>query len=138
MSSPLILYLALTEEHMYDSDSDKKVHQGWGGDEGNSEMKAENAAESDALAAVAEATETPAAESEETKAAVTEERKPKEDEEDNTLTLDQYLAKQKETSSAIIPKLEVRTIESEEFKGAQQLVRDDEDAYFVGKVLIVL
>ena len=101
-------------------------------------MKAENAAESDALAAVAEATETPAAESEKNKATVTEERKPKEDEEDNTLTLDQYLAKQKETSSVIIPKLEVRTIENEEFKGAQQLVRDDDDSYFVGKVLVVL
>ena len=35
------------------SDSDKKLHQGWGGDEGNSELKAENAAVTDAQAEAA-------------------------------------------------------------------------------------
>ena len=120
------------------SDSEKKIHQGWGGDEGNTELKAENAAETDALVAVAEATETPAVEGEESKVTPAEERKPREEEEDNTLTLDQYLAKQKEKASVAIPKLEVRTVENEEFKGAQQLLRDEDDSYFIGKVCLII
>jgi len=58
-----------------------------------------------------------------------------EEEEDNTLTLDQYLAQQKE-KTALIPHLEIRKIEQNEglWKDAKELVKGaEEDAYFVGK-----
>jgi len=64
------------------------------------------------------------------------ERKPRrEEEEDNTLTLDQYLAKKKVEESSILPKAERRQIaDNGEWKGAVQLLRDDEEeVYFMGK-----
>lgn len=134
------------EEHR---DSEKKIHQGWGGDEGKSELKAENDGTKDAAAEVpsndwaspagnaddawgpptitndAAATDAP-----------TEGRPRREEEEDNTLTLDQYLAKQKENT--IVPKLEsVRQANDgadDLFKDAVKVVKDEEDAYFAGKV----
>ena len=64
------------------------------------------------------------------------EREP--EEEDNTLTLDQYLAQQKEKESAI-PKLEGTRQANEGsdatiWKDVVPLAKEGEDAYFVGKV----
>jgi len=116
------------------TDSDKKVHQGWGGDEGTSELKAEAGGETDAQAEATDAsgwgveagaategwgtaTETPAegeaaatptspAEGERGEGRPRREREP--EEEDNTLTLDQYFKQQKEKELEIVPKLETR------------------------------
>ena len=139
------------------SDSDKKIHQGWGGDEGKSELKAEEDGSKDAFAESPKPTGddnawgapandgdgwgappadfgTPA--QEDTPA---ETRRGKEEEEDNTLTLDQYLAQQKEKASDVVPKLEnVRQANDGAenlFKDAIQVVKGgDEDSYFAGKV----
>ena len=64
------------------------------------------------------------------------EREP--EEEDNTLTLDQYLAQQKEKES-VIPKLESTRQANEGsdatiWKDVVPLSKEGEDAYFVGKV----
>jgi len=118
------------------TDSDKKIHQGWGGDEGETELKAEDAAVADAAAEpVAEnsgwgdaaatddawggaeatagepdPTAAPAAASNETEAAAEgrrgRDREP--EEEDNTLTFDQYQKQQKEKELDLVPKLETR------------------------------
>jgi len=68
------------------------------------------------------------------------ERRPRRDaepeEEDNTLTLDQYLAQQKEKDT-VVPKLETRKANDgadDIFKDAVALSKnEEEDAYFVGK-----
>ncbi|KAF7339430.1 HABP4-PAI-RBP1 domain-containing protein [Mycena sanguinolenta] len=65
------------------------------------------------------------------------EREP--EEEDNTLTLEQYLAQQKEKESSVVPKLEgVRKAnegaDADLWKGAVALEKPEEDAYFAGKV----
>lgn len=133
------------------SDSEKKVHQGWGGDEGTSELKAEAGAAIDAAAENGEwgattdadawgapsgeapATEAPAADGE--KGAEREGRKPREpEEEDNTLTLDEY--RKKQAGLEIVPKLEVRKVDDSAFKDAVVVTKKDEEesAYFVGKV----
>lgn len=135
------------------SDSDKKVHQGWGGDEGTSELKAEAGAAIDAAqengewgattnndadawgapSGEAPAAEAPAADGE--KAAEREGRKPREpEEEDNTLTLDEY--RKKQGGLDIVPKLEVRKVDDAAFKDAVVVTKKDEEesAYFVGKV----
>ena len=128
------------------SDSDKKVHQGWGGDEGNSELKAEAAAVTDAAAETNEWTapadtadawgapaDAPAGDAE--AAGEKAERKPREpEEEDNTLTLDEY--RKKQNSLDIVPKLEVRKVDDAAFKGAVAVTKKDEEetSYFVGKV----
>jgi len=150
------------------SDSDKKIHQGWGGDDGNAEFKAEEAATVDAVAEGAVATEwggdasggladwgAPAESSADAWAAPAEgapagdgeakterpgrrEREP--EEEDNTLTLDQYLAQQKEKDS-VIPKLESTRKANDgddSWEGVVPLAKnEEEDAYFVGKVRFV-
>lgn len=117
--------------HLSCRDSDKKIHQGWGGDDGQEEFKTEQAATVDAAAegntwggeskaadwggettadwgavdpAPAEITTTPAAEEDKAEGRPRRERE-REEEEDNTLTLDQYLAQQKEKDLAI-PKLD--------------------------------
>jgi plasminogen activator inhibitor 1 RNA-binding protein len=115
------------------------MHQGWGGDEGNTELKAEEAAANDAAAEAipessAEGPE-PAAEAQPEDRS-RKEREPEED--DSTLTFDQYLAQKKEKESSL-PKLET-TREANEgnnslWKDAVPLSKnDDEQAYFVGKV----
>ncbi|KAI0374212.1 hypothetical protein BV20DRAFT_490954 [Pilatotrama ljubarskyi] len=129
------------------TDSEKKIHQGWGGDEPTTELNAEVAADNDAAAEKNEwtnptdnadawgagATETPAGEG----AAATGEkadRKPREpEEEDNTLTLDEYLKKKQ--SLDIVPKLEARKVDAADLKDAVKITKkdEDEDAYFVGK-----
>jgi len=159
------------------TDSDKKVHQGWGGEDGTTELKSEQAATVDAAAesgandwnAVptsaaddwagtgantstdAWGPATPAADawavpSDPVAATPADNDKPEgrprrdrePEEEDNTLTLSQYLAQQKEKDSAI-PKLE-NTRKANEgagddlWKGAVPLSKnEEEDAYFVGK-----
>lgn len=65
------------------------------------------------------------------------EREP--EEEDNTLTLEQYLAQKKEKESSVVPKLEgVRKAnegaDANIWKDVVALEKADEDAYFVGKV----
>jgi len=149
------------------TDSDKKVHQGWGGDEAGTELKAEEAGNTDAQAeGVAAATDgwdavpidpwsaplptdpwgTTPAEGDSIPAPEDEkaddDHKPRErelEDEDNTISLDEYLAQQKETTASSIPKLEGIRGANE---GADDEVwanvvehkkNEDEDAYFVGK-----
>jgi len=113
------------------TDSDKKIHQGWGGDDGNTELVQETAATVDAAAEGAwggAAESAPAADawgaSTENDASAwdasaggsapaapaanedkpeRENRRREEEEEDNTLTLDQYLAQKKEKEAAALP-----------------------------------
>lgn len=185
------------------SDSDKKIHQSWGGDEGQTELAAETAAANDVAAEQAAPAEnwgasgggddwgtgggntewgatagggdtepTATAEGGNTEwgaeggttdwgggggdnadwaapapASTTNVEEPsersdrrrrdrQEEEPDNTLTVEQYLAQQKEKSS-IIPRPDVRKIEQDEslWEGAKELVKGGEgDDYFVGKV----
>ncbi|KAK0233192.1 hypothetical protein IW262DRAFT_58098 [Armillaria fumosa] len=149
------------------TDSDKKVHQGWGGDDGPTELKQEEAAVTDAVvegsgdwaapasggdwsapAPGGDAWETPAtgdawdtaAAGDATDAAAPGTRPPRkerEEEEDNTLTLDQYLAQQK-SKEGILPKPEARKAnegtEGDLFKGATLLAKpEEEESYYVGK-----
>lgn len=118
------------------TDSDKKIHQGWGGDEGTTELQAEMQGATDAVVDTnndwagtapsndwaggdnsASAWDAPAAEAGEAAPAAAEEKsgdrpprrdRDREEEEDNTLTLDQYLAKKKEEAAGVVPKLETR------------------------------
>ncbi|KAK2461884.1 hypothetical protein APHAL10511_006347 [Amanita phalloides] len=140
------------------TDSDKKYHQGWGGDDGKEEFKTEQAATVDAATeggdtwggetsqqdwgavedTPADTTTTttipPVAEEGNTESRPRKEK----EEEDNTLTLDQYLAKQKEKDAAI-PKLDSGRKANEGaddniWKGAVALTKDEEkESYFVGK-----
>ncbi|KAJ7181707.1 hypothetical protein C8R43DRAFT_941502 [Mycena crocata] len=154
-------------------DTEKRINQGWGAEEGNAELKAEEAAIKDASAEATPAGEAgdwaapagdagewgaPAAAADWTApdgaapaAGATDgaakpdregrpprrEREP--EEEDNTLTLEQYLAQQKEKESSVVPKLEgVRKAnegaDANIWKDVVALEKSDEDAYFVGKV----
>lgn len=130
------------------SDSEKKVSQGWGADEGNAELKAENAAETDAQAEAATPNaewETPAEGAEvaaTTEGEKTEGRPRREEEEDNTLTLDEYLKQQKEKELEIVPKLETRKANEGDdsiWKDAVPVSKktEEDEAYFVGKVCCV-
>ncbi|KAF8640749.1 hypothetical protein AX17_000400 [Amanita inopinata Kibby_2008] len=135
------------------TDSDKKIHQAWGGDDGREELKVEQAATVDAAAeganwggeggqadwaigetAPVDAT-SPAADEDKVE---NRPRKEKEEEEDNTLTLEQYLAKQRE-KEVVVPKLE-NTRKANEgadddiWKGVVPLSKnEDEGTYFIGK-----
>lgn len=142
------------------SDTEKRVHQSWGGDDGPTELKDETAAVTDAAAdsndwGVA-ATDAPAddpwgapiaadafaptePERERGEGRPRREREPREpEEEDNTLTLEQYLAQKQE--STVIPKLEAVRKANEGaddniWKDAVPIQKnEEEDAYFVGKV----
>ncbi|KAJ7110170.1 hypothetical protein C8R44DRAFT_274963 [Mycena epipterygia] len=151
-------------------DTEKRINQGWGAEEGNAELKAEEAAITDATAEAAPAGEwgAPAAEAGEwaapaaaaaewtsgaddaapAAAGATDAAKPDRDgrpprrerepeEEDNTLTLEQYLAQQKEKDS-VVPKLEgVRQAnegaDANIWKDVVALEKPEEDTYFVGK-----
>lgn len=133
------------------TDSEKKLHQGWGGDDGEQERKDEVAAGNDAAKEAAwggENTDADAWGSAPTgEGQVAEggaegggegrrrEREP--EEEDNTLTLDEYIAQQKEKEN--LPKIEATRKANEGddsvFSGAKQLKKGDEDeeSYFAGK-----
>jgi hypothetical protein len=137
------------------SDSEKKIGQGWGHEEGDAELKAETAAETDAKAEATEGwgaaapadawgdapAEAPAADAapEERDERSRREREP--EEEDNTLTLGEYLKQQKEKELEIVPKLETRKANEGDdsiWKDAVAVGKkdEDEDAYFVGKVML--
>ncbi|KAJ7837570.1 hypothetical protein B0H14DRAFT_3087235 [Mycena olivaceomarginata] len=138
------------------TDTQKSINQGWGAEEGTAELKAEEAAIKDASAEAAPAADWAApadaaadwaapadgaAPAEGGAKADREGRPPRRErepeEEDNTLTLEQYLAQQKEKDS-IVPKLEgVRKAnegaDANIWKDVVALEKSEEDAYFVGK-----
>jgi len=147
------------------TDSDKKIHQGWGGDEGGTELKAEEGGKTDAQAegdaaatdgwdavpidpwsappsadpwgAPPEGDSTPAADDEKAE----KDRKPGErelEDEDSTISYEQYLAQLKDTTTSSVPKLEGIREANEGADGAWDDVvehkkNEDEQAYFVGK-----
>jgi len=148
------------------TDSDKKFHQGWGGDEGGSELKAEEGGTTDAqaegVAAAADGWDavpidpwsqppaadpwgapppaddaTPVAEAEKGD----DDRKPRDrdfEEEDNTISYEQYLTQLKDDATSSIPKLEgIREANegAEETWGdiVEHKKNEDDQAYFVGK-----
>ncbi|KZO98359.1 hypothetical protein CALVIDRAFT_535437 [Calocera viscosa TUFC12733] len=133
-------------------DSNKQVHQGWGGDTGPSEQIAETEGAADAVkeagapeatepaVEVADAAEAPAAEA---KPVVEGEAKPRvEEEEDNTLSYDEYLKKQKETVALgeLIPKLEPRKVGEDEgyedgvlSRSGAAVLKKNEDDFFAGR-----
>ncbi|KAF5374991.1 hypothetical protein D9758_000244 [Tetrapyrgos nigripes] len=136
------------------TDSDKKVHQGWGGDDGNRELQDETTANVDAAAEAATpadawgaegatsadawGTDGAAADGSAPAADAKPDGRPprREEEEDNTLTLDQYLAQKKEKDLAAVPKLEARKANegaTGNWKDVVPLQKGEEDAYFVGK-----
>ena len=128
------------------TDSDKKLHQGWGGDDGVAELQTEEAgatdaakeatdpsAPTDSAATPAEGETTPTQEGRPRRDREGREREP--EEEDNTVTYEQYLAKKQEND--VVPKLEgVRQVEEDGkwSKGAVLLEKpEEEEAYFAGK-----
>ncbi|KAF8140223.1 hypothetical protein EV363DRAFT_334813 [Boletus edulis] len=141
------------------TDSDKKIHNGWGGDDGNTERKVEEAAAFDAAAESgggaglndwAAPADTPAddwgappqesaaeqpPEAEKPDNIRRKDRDP--EEEDNTLTFDQYLAQQKEKESSLLPKLETRKanegVGDTIWDGATRLEKSEGETYFSGK-----
>jgi len=150
------------------TDSEKKVHNSWGGDDGEAERKTEEAATNDALAENAAGglndwaapaadpspndwaapADAPPADDWAAPSAAEGAEKPqsgerrerrgdREEEEDNTLTLDQYLAQQREKENALVPKLDVRKpndgADDDVFQGAAPLQKDDSE-YFAAKV----
>ncbi|KAK7463615.1 hypothetical protein VKT23_006958 [Stygiomarasmius scandens] len=136
------------------TDSDKKIHQGWGGDDGTRELQDETIATVDAAAeAASPAADTWGAEANASADAwgssdappadgsapdsKPEGRPRREEEEDNTLTLDQYMAQQKEKELGSVPKLETRKAnegtDGNIWKDVVPLEKSGEDAYFVGK-----
>lgn len=141
------------------SDSEKRVTQGWGANEGNAELNAEEQAAADVdkdtsgWAADLNTGETPAGDgwggAEDIKpdvqaddaanGAVAESRRVREEEEDNYLTLDEYLAQK---ASLGVPKLEsVRKANdgADDWKDVVPLSKDKEDDnYFIGKVQLSL
>ncbi|EJD03930.1 uncharacterized protein FOMMEDRAFT_133292 [Fomitiporia mediterranea MF3/22] len=136
-------------------DTEKQIGQGWGANDGGKEWQVEEQAAEDAAATPADdpwATPAPAAAAAADDGwgvpaadasgdaakdgAPAETRRPREEEEDKTLTLDEFYAQQKEKE--IVPKLEgVRKANDgndDLFKDAVQVTKDvDEDAYFVLK-----
>jgi hypothetical protein len=150
------------------SDSDKKVSQSWGGEDGVAELKVEDAATADATAekdtaindwaaddtnpaddpwgapvapSGEDATALDAADGDKSREHEGRPRREREpEEEDNTLTLEQYLAQKKEQEASLVPKLEgVRKAnegaDHELWKDVIELKKDEsKDAYFVGKV----
>ncbi|KAG6813257.1 hypothetical protein H0H92_012671 [Tricholoma furcatifolium] len=135
------------------TDSDKKIQQSWGGADGNTELKNEQDATVDATAEANEWTAdtanaadwgssapaegAPAAEGEKAEGRPRREKEP--EEEDNTLTLDQYLAQQKDKES-IIPKLEgprQANDGADTWKDVVPMSKDEDNAYFVGKTKTV-
>lgn len=148
------------QSNILPSDSDKKIQQSWGGADGNTELKNEEQASVDAViessnewaADSAPVTDwgTPAATTEADAPGTTEADKPEgrprrerePEEEDNTLTLEQYLAQQKDKES-VIPKLEGTRPANEGadtniWKDVVPLQKEEGDAYFVGKVKLFL
>jgi len=158
------------------SDTDKRIHQSWGGDDGNTELKTEEAVTNDvavegaaandwgpdtapasndwgatetnpaedpwatpAAAPEGAATATPAADAEKPEREGRPRREREPEEEDNTLTLEQYLAQKKEKEGSLVPKLEGTRKANEGadgniWKDVVPLQKEEENSYFVGKV----
>lgn len=145
------------------SDSDKKISNSWGG--ATNELANESLAQADAAADAAApvegdagawgtpeanaddwaapAGETPAAGAAPTEGREPRERRPRQEDEepDNTLTLDEYLAKKTDSGLAgLVPKLDAGRKTNDEgsteiWKDAIKLTKDGEgEAYFAGKV----
>ncbi|EPQ27528.1 uncharacterized protein PFL1_05066 [Pseudozyma flocculosa PF-1] len=112
-------------------DTQKNLHQGWGGDEPKRELDVEKKAEADAKAENIEANGAPAAEGE----AKPEEEKPVEEEEDKTMTLDEYLAAQAEKRAALAaPKgREASKDDSAWSNFGVQVKKSEGDDYFAAK-----
>jgi hypothetical protein len=164
-------FTMIPTDHITTSDSDKKVHQSWGGDDGNTELKVEEAATVDAategaadnawgaeaaaaddawgapVAAADDAWALPAASGDEPAISPAAEgdknegrraREKEQEEEDNTLTLDQYLAQKVEKEASLLPKLETRKAnegaDDTLWKDAIPVQKTDEEAYFATKV----
>ncbi|KAI0094660.1 hypothetical protein BDY19DRAFT_901792 [Irpex rosettiformis] len=135
------------------TDSEKKVGQGWGHEEGSAELKDETAGETDAKVEAGAPAEggwgaetstdawgapTEGAATGEAAADDKADGRPRREpeEEDNTLTLEEYLKQKKELE--LVPKLETRKANEGDdsiWKDAIAVTKkdDDEDAYFVGK-----
>ncbi|THV04908.1 hypothetical protein K435DRAFT_147522 [Dendrothele bispora CBS 962.96] len=136
------------------TDSDKKLHQGWGGDDGTRELQDETTANVDAAVEAASpaadawgsadatasadawgSSDAPADGATPAGDAKPEGRPRREEEEDNTLTLEQYQAQRKELAS--VPKLETRKAnegaDGNIWKDVVPLDKSVEDNYFVGK-----
>jgi len=138
------------------TDTHKQIQQGWGSDEGKAELKAEEEGSKDAVTdspAAPAATEwaegsapaedgwgapapasgdAPAQEGATTPGG----RRRPEEEEDNTLTLEEYLKQQKEKLVTVkLADVNVRKANEGEdvFEGAVLHAKDEEDAYFSGK-----
>ncbi|KIO20417.1 hypothetical protein M407DRAFT_245812 [Tulasnella calospora MUT 4182] len=135
-------------------DTSKQVSQGWGGTDGNNELAVESAAEKDAQeetkaeGGASWGEETPAASwggegappGDAAAAPEGEKAAAPEPEEDNTMTLDEYLAKKAETGlSGLVGSAQIRKANEgagdDLFKDAQQLLREEEevDDFYVGK-----
>jgi len=148
------------------TDSDKKIHQGWGGDEGSTELKVEEAGTTDAqaegvAAAAADAWDpvpidpwsapppadswgAPPAEGDAAPVAEDEkggdDRKPRDrdpEEDDNTISYDQYLSQMKDGTTSSVPKLEGVREANEGADDAwgdvvEHKKNEDDQAYFVG------
>lgn len=136
------------------SDSEKKIHQGWGGDEGSTELKVEEEGAQDASAEAPAADwdgaaanddawgSAPAADAggEETKESAAPAAEARVEEEDNTMTLDEYLAQRKENALASVPQLEARKANDgdDTFEGATLITKEEEEDYFAGRVITFL
>jgi plasminogen activator inhibitor 1 RNA-binding protein len=143
------------------TDSDKKIHQTWGGDDGPTELKAEEAAVVDAAVAATdntwgveaapaddpwatpavapgdEAAPAPAAAEGERPARRGGDRDAREpEEEDNTVSYDQYLA-QKAAEESALPTLAPRSanegVDESQWKDTVEVTKAEEDAYFAPK-----
>lgn len=100
-------------------DTAKSVRQGWGGEDAESEQKLEEAAKADAEKE--EAADEQGA----------DKKRVPEEEEDNTLTLDQYLASQAEKRLAMAAAAP-RAVEADESYG-QKLDKNEGESYFAGQ-----
>ena len=148
------------------SDTNKRVDQGWGSNKGNAELTAEQQADSDVAKdanvdaamswgadLVATGDDTPATDSwgggDDVKpsspnaangTAETRRSKEKDEEEDNSLTLDEYLAQKAKAEATAVPKLETvrqanEGVDESLWKDTIPLAKGkDESNYFVGKV----
>ncbi|KAL4402426.1 Nuclear RNA-binding protein [Malassezia pachydermatis] len=99
-------------------DTAKSVRQGWGGDDAVSEKKLEEGAEADAKA--------------DAEAENAEKKRFEEEEQDNTLTLDQYFASQKEKRAQIATVAAPRAVEADESVYGQRLDKGEGESYFAG------
>lgn len=122
----------------YRRDSEKKEHQGWGGDDGKRELDNENQGRLDAVAEGPNGEAAPAAEKPAGSEEAAAERAPREEEEeDKTKTLDEYLADLAAKRAAIgAPAKPTRTANDDEKQwkdfGKKVEKSGEDDSYFAG------